>query len=454
MAAAISPARPPASVEAPLTLDTAPPRPLGYRDQFALWANLGVSLLGFGGALFVLAPGGLPRLPVLGALAAAALGTVIGTLMLAVSTVPGAETGAPAMVLLRGLFGTRLSYLPTALNIAQCLGWGTFELVVISGGVEALTHGRGPHWAYVVVAGVVTTALTIRPIGAVRLLRRYVTVLVGIALVWFTVALVRQGVPPLTTGSWQGFFPGMDTALAVAVSWVPLAADYSRHSRTPRAGFWGSFTGYTLTQMWTYALGIVALAHVADNPDDVFTAFLAVPLGAAFFAVLVLREVDQSFTNVYSTAMSVQNLAPRVDRRVLSVAIGILTTLLALTVDFAKYQSFLYLIGSVFVPLFAVLAVDYFSGGRRRSSRWDLRAGSPARPLMLLPWALGFVVYQLLNPGYVAWWAGIWTSIGSAVHVTPHPWASASLVSFLVAALATALLRGRDPGARSGGRTG
>ena len=45
---------------------------------------------------------------------------------------PGARTGAPAMVLLRGLFGARLSYLPTALNICRCLGWGVFELVTIA----------------------------------------------------------------------------------------------------------------------------------------------------------------------------------------------------------------------------------------------------------------------------------------------------------------------------------
>ena len=36
------------------------------------------------------------------------------------------------MVLLRGLFGARLSYLPTVLNIAQCVGWGVFELVTIA----------------------------------------------------------------------------------------------------------------------------------------------------------------------------------------------------------------------------------------------------------------------------------------------------------------------------------
>ena len=35
-----------AVTEAPLTLTTEPPRPLGFADQLALWGNLGISLFG------------------------------------------------------------------------------------------------------------------------------------------------------------------------------------------------------------------------------------------------------------------------------------------------------------------------------------------------------------------------------------------------------------------------
>ncbi len=55
---------------------------------------------------------------------AMAVGTIIGGLMLGLAAVPGTRTGQPAMVLLRGLFGARLSYAPTILNIAQLIGWG------------------------------------------------------------------------------------------------------------------------------------------------------------------------------------------------------------------------------------------------------------------------------------------------------------------------------------------
>src|SRR5690348_12346255 len=98
--------------EAPLTLDQPAPRALRLIDQLGLWGNLGVSLLGFTGAYFVLYPFGDGNALALGAaLLALVLGTVLGTAAVAVAAVPGTETGAPAMVLLRGLFGVRLSWL-------------------------------------------------------------------------------------------------------------------------------------------------------------------------------------------------------------------------------------------------------------------------------------------------------------------------------------------------------
>jgi NCS1 family nucleobase:cation symporter-1 len=135
--------------EAPYTLDEPAPRVLSFWDQSAFWANLGVSLLAFSGAVTVLAPdaAGVPQLPILAGIVAMIVGTVIGGIMLGLAAVPGTRAGVPAMMLLRGLFGTRLSYVPTVLNILQMIGWGTFELIVIADAAEQL-FGGGPHWAY------------------------------------------------------------------------------------------------------------------------------------------------------------------------------------------------------------------------------------------------------------------------------------------------------------------
>jgi NCS1 family nucleobase:cation symporter-1 len=437
--------RPDRRVEAPLTLAEPPPRALGLLDQIGLWANLGVSILGPVGAVAVLQPAGHPPLALAAAIVSVVVGTILGALAVAVATVPGAQTGAPAMVLLRGLFGAKLSYLPTVLNVLQCIGWSIFEIVVISSAAEQLLPWHHARVEYVLVAGGLTTVMALRPLGAVRVLRRYAIAAVAFSTVYLFVQLLRHPLPPLGAGSWSGFWTATDVTIAVAVSWVPLASDYSRHSIRPRTAFAGSFVGYTLTQAAYYILGLIALATVvraSANPNllqhDMFAAFLAVPVGWLAFGLLVLRELDQSFADTYSTVVSLQNLRPLVDRRLLALAVGAVATACALTLNIASYEAFLYLLGSVFVPLFGVLAVDYFLLGGHR--RWDLSTTAPARPSRLAPWLAGFVAYQMVDPGSLSWWARPWTDLDDGLGLHPPTWLSASVLSFLVAAVFTALL--------------
>ncbi|PZG12408.1 purine-cytosine permease family protein [Nonomuraea aridisoli] len=428
--------------EVPLTLEGRPPKTLGVLDQGALWANLGVSLLGFSGALFLIDPlGGVP-LSLGAALLATVIGSLIGTAMVGLSAIPGTRTGQPAMVLLRGLFGARMSYVPTVLNIVQMLGWGAFELWVIAKAATAMFGGI-PYEVWVIVAGVLTTALTIWPLGAIRVLRRYVTIGVIIAMLWFAWHMISDA-PPYTGGSWEAFAPAVDYVIALSVSWVPMAADFARHSRSSRAAFTGVVGGYTLAQVACLGLGVYAVAiagaeAVAADSTSVFGTFVAVPLGVLFFAILTLRETDQSFANVYSTTMSLQNLMPRVDRRVFSVAIGVLTVAIALVVDVNSYGAFLGVIGAVFVPMFAVLAVEYFLFGGSRS--WNTAEDAPSRWSMLVPWALGFVAYWLTtSTPTVAGWDGIWAGLREAIGFTREPWMNGALGGAVVAALVTAVI--------------
>jgi putative hydroxymethylpyrimidine transporter CytX len=412
------------------------PQALSLLDQFGLWGNLGVSLLGFTGAIFVLQPfgAGTPELSLAAALTAILAGTVLGTLPTALAGLLGARTGAPAMVLLRGLFGARLSYLPTALNILQCLGWGVFELVTIATAAHTIAPAL-PRPAYVLIAGAATALLTIRPLGAIRVLRRYATGAVLVVLCYLFVQLLRHPLPGFTHGTWSGFWAATDTVVAAAISFAPLAADYTRHSRTPRAAFAGALGGYGVTQVLCYVIGLLALVTVAhNNPDHIYAAFIALPAGALGFAILAARELDQAFANVYSTAVSAQNLRPLWDRRVLAGVIAAATTAGALWLNIADYENFLILIGSVFVPLSAVLIADYFAVSR---DRWDMSAAARSRWLMLVPWAAGFVTYQLVNPGYVSWWASAWTSFDQDIGFAPASWMSASILSFAVAAAIT-----------------
>ncbi|RBY88725.1 cytosine permease [Blastococcus sp. TF02A-26] len=425
----------PSSADAPLTLDERPARSLGLRDSLGLWGNLGVSLLLPVAAVFVVLPGR----PLAETLGAVVVGAVIGALLLGIGAAAGAREGVPAMVLLRGLLGRRTSWLPTAFNLVQCVGWATFEIVIIAEAASRVLDA--PRWPFVLGAGVLATLMALRPLGVVRVLARYAIWAALAALVYLFVEVLAEPLPELTQGAATSFWTATDIVIALPISWFALAADYTRHVRSPRAAFAGASIGYGVATVVMFTLGVLALAAYGSAGFDVIDALLAVPLGALAVLVLVAVELDEAFANVYSTAVSAQNVVARADRRVLVVVVGAVATLLALSFDIAAYEPFLFLIGAVFVPLVGVFAVVYALTPR---GAWDTSDTAPARPAFLLPWAAGFLAYQLTLPtffsgpgaGWTTWWTARQTDLG----IDPANGWSASLISLAVAAVLTALL--------------
>src|SRR3954468_20067459 len=181
--------RPASTTEAPLVLTTDAPRTLRFFDQFTLWGNFGISLFGpVTGALVAAYTGSL-----VSGLVAVVVGCTLGALVIGGAAVFGSQTGAPAMTCLRGLFGRRGSFAPTVLNIAQNVGWATLEIIVISQAAVAVTSERW-RWLFVLVAGVIATAMAVRPLGSVKVLRKFMVWLVLLASVYLFVQVLSKPV--------------------------------------------------------------------------------------------------------------------------------------------------------------------------------------------------------------------------------------------------------------------
>jgi len=406
-------------------------RVLGGFDLALLWGNLGVSLLVVvAGAILV------PALSLPSALVAIVVGCLVGNLMLAVAGLIGAQARVPAMTLMRAPLGSRGSYLPTAINIVQCLGWTVFELLVIATAAAALSDqllGIEARWAWTLVFGAAALVMgLLGPIGVVRTVLRRVAIWVmpvAIAyLTWWALtggglseAWDRPGEGGLST--WQG----VDIVVGVTVSWVPLAADYTRFARTPRGAFWGTGIGYLLPDALLLALGAVIL--LTRDVGDAAALPAAVAAGGivALLALFVLTvaETDEAFANAYSGAVSLQNLFPAAPQRLLIVATTTVGTLGALALALTSFQSFLFLLGSFFVPLFAVLLADWLLAGRSYEAE-DV-FGAPAwRPGLIAAWIVGFGTYQWLSPTGPSWW------VEQMQHLDPPAWGiGATLPSFL-----------------------
>ena len=118
-------------------------------------------------------------------------------------------------------------------------------------------------------------------------------------------------------------------------------------------------------------------------------AIAGLTAGWLALVVLLIDETDEGFANVYSTAVSIQNLAPRANQRWLVIGICAVVLVVAWLIPLAQYESFLLLIGSAFVPLLGVLAAGYF-GCRPRTGPGS---AEPADAVV----ARGFLVW---------WWGG------------------------------------------------
>jgi NCS1 family nucleobase:cation symporter-1 len=376
-------------------------RTLSGADTALLWGNLGISLLVVVAGSFL-----VPALGLKEALLAILVGAVLGNALLGLAGLIGADRRLPGMVLMRDPLGRRGSYAPTVLNVAQNLGWATFELIVIATAAGALAErvfGFPGTSVWVVLFGALTLALALA--GPISFVRRYVrrfavwiVVASTLYLTWW--ALSGADFPALWRRPGEGglsFWQGVDLTIAMSASWLPLAADYTRFARSRGAAFWGTAVGYFLPHAWLYTLGaLLLLSRDLNDPAGLVPAVAAGGLvsGLALLA-LTVDETDEPFANVYSASVSLQNLFPAAPQHLLIVLVSLVATAAALVVDLVQYEPFLFLLGSFFVPLFGVLAADYLLG---------TRASAPIRWSGLAAWALGFAVYQWIQPtGPEAW---------------------------------------------------
>jgi purine-cytosine permease-like protein len=96
------------------------------------------------------------------------------------------------------------------------------------------------------------------------------------------------------------------------------------------------------------------------------------------------------------------------------------------------YENFLFLIGSVFVPLFGVLLASHLSG--IDETRYRVRRAS------LLPWLVGFLVYHWIAPTGPDWWLDLSGSVFGTPLSEQWGWLGASVPSFVAAATLAWLL--------------
>jgi NCS1 family nucleobase:cation symporter-1 len=408
-------------------------------DFAILWGDLAVSLLVMvAGTLLV------PGLGTREALLAIVIGTALGTALLALVGVAGTDTGAPTMVALRGPMGVRGSYVPSALNILQLVGWAALEIIIMAQAAKAISDeylGFSGYYFWIAFFGVVGTLMAMGgPIVVIReVMQKFGVWVVLLATAWLTYHLFdtydvgeiwrRDG-----AGHWPNFWQGVDVVVALPVSWLPLVCDYSRFAKRAAGAAIGTYIGYALANGWFFFLGMMYVQALDSDTVSFIDAFVGMllPMALGWMALIVLLfgETDEAFANIYSTSVSIQNVVPWLNRRLLALMVGAVAVVVAISIDLVQYENFLLLIGGVFVPVFGIFLTDYYILRRRRygvsqlyQTSGEYWYASGFGYVALAVWFCGFFVYAfagqppwlLENLDFVSWVPDWATHVGGTI---------------------------------------
>jgi putative hydroxymethylpyrimidine transporter CytX len=422
-----------------------PLRRLSGLDVGVLWGDLAVGILVLAAGALLVTPassGGL-GLRFGNALLAILIGSVAGSLLLALVAVAGHDRGVPSMVLLRPVLGRYGSYGASLINLAQLIGWTGFEfwaMALFANRVSKQVFDLDAFGLWLAVVAIFCTGLALAgPLRVVRVwLERFGLWIVLAACGYLTLYyLFKGGFGPFigTTRGSAPFAVAVDLVVVMPVSWLPLVADYNRFSVGRRQNFTGTFGGYSLGNAWFYALGallVLAGGFADSSPEGIAAGILGISAGVVVGTVLLLSllagETDEAFADIYSAAVSTQNIVPRMSQRGLVIAIAAAGTAIASVVTASDYETFLFLLGSVFVPLFGVVLAAWIAGRLAGPADTDT---SWFRPATVVVWVAGFALYHWINPVGPSWWIKWFTD--RVPGTGDYSWLGSSLPSFAFA---------------------
>ena len=341
-------------------------RVFGWHQHASLWFSLGVGLLVMQiGAYLVPAVGSRD------AAIAIVLGSLIGAGLLAWTAKLGCDSGLSSAGLMHATYGSYFARLPVVLNIAQLIGWTTFELVIMREGTAAIGQrslgldlsGPGGILITTLLWGSVLTLLLAGSMTTLvrKIISRFALPLVIASLLWLTWQfggqLQAKGLDAFWARPGNGsmsMLSAMDLVIAMPVSWLPLVADYARHGRSGRSALSGTWLGYAIANIWCYALGVMVVS-VAQPDASLVSALLLAQGGLIALSLILIDEIDNAYGDVYSGAVSGHSLKPTWSIRKWGLGLAVVCTALALVLPMHSLEPFLLLLSSVFVPLYGVI---------------------------------------------------------------------------------------------------
>ena len=292
--------------------------------------------------------------------------------------------GGTVMYLAGLIGGTQGAKLFAGLNVIQLVGWTA--VMVASAALAANTIAAiGVSWWSLIIGAFIALWIVM---GLKNLSKVNVVVMAALFILTIVLSLVvfKGGTPQVPAGDLT-FGGAVELAVAMPLSWLPIISDYTRTAEKPGLATAASCSAYFIASSWMFLIGMGAALFTGQ--DDIAAIMVQAGMGVAGILVVLLSTVTTTFLDAFSAGVSCQSLVPKVSDKVLALIATVLGVILAIFAAPDQFQDFLYLIGSVFAPMTAILLSDFFI------LKQDHTADS-VNWLNLVLWVLGVILYRFL----------------------------------------------------------
>ncbi len=345
-------------------------RSMNFFSTFALWlaANVVITTV-MTGMMFV------PDISFKDAMLAILIGSVIGGIPLALTGNIGTRTGLSTMVITRAAFGQKGAILPSIVNTIILIGWSWIQAYMAGLSLNyavKFTTGYSNINLFVILTEVLVVLITIYGHRGVERIEKWVSIsmLILSALVFFklfttynaaSLINMKLNENPAITG-----IIAFDIVVATAFSWMSTVCDFNRNCKSEKSGILGTYLGYLLATLIAMGLGaVVSGFSILSNMEQTYDpTILLSAYGFGFIASIVVffSVLSTNVMALYSASMSFLNVFPNYGFWKPTLVMGILCTLGALLKEvlMTNFFSFILLIATLFIPVFAIVLVDYF----------------------------------------------------------------------------------------------
>ena len=307
-------------------------------------------------------------------LAAIVLGTVIGSLPVAILCTWGPKTGTGQLPLARLPFGRGI-VLPAAVQWLSTIGW--IALTALFGAQAAHLLFHIPFWAGALIVLIVEGLISIYGYELVHRVEKWGALLMTALFVVLSVRIFQHHITlphdTVTGAGLVGAFVLMVTiALSGAISWASYASDYSRYLRpsSSSAGVFGcTMAGMVLSYVWVMTIGLAAAGVVGTQTAAGVASLMGggaisvVALLAIMFAAIVSSTMDD-----YSGALALQAFGVRIKRPLISGAVMVVAFAAIMWIHggdtSTRFENVLLFVGYWLSPFCAIVMIDWRRNGR------------------------------------------------------------------------------------------